>query len=157
MPGLRVLCVGKTDKGFVADGVDFYLKRIRAFQPLEWVEVKPASHSGRQPEESLAREAGLVLKRLADTDPLVLLDERGQRLDSRQFAGVLGSLGELGAGMPSFVIGGAYGVDDSLRRRSTHVLSLSPLTFPHQLVRLVLLEQIYRGLTILAGHGYHHD
>lgn len=157
MAGLRVLWVGRSRKGFVSDGVAFYCERIRPLQPITCETVRAADHSGRTPDQALAVEADALLRRLAPEDPLVLLDERGQRPDTRGFAALLDELIDEPAGRPTFIIGGAYGVDERIRRRAQRVVSLSRLTFPHQLVRLVLLEQIYRALTLRAGHAYHHD
>ena len=156
MSGIKVIAVGRTDKGFVADGLDFYQKRIRPFQPLDWQEVRPASHSGRDTDHALGLEAEAVLKRVGPTDTLVLLDERGKTPNTLEFANLL--RGWLTApGDCAFVIGGAFGVAAPVKQRAAYTLALSRLTFPHQLVRVVLLEQIYRALTVIAGHGYHHE
>lgn len=153
MSRLRVLWVGRTDKGFPREGVAHYERRIRPLVPLECIEVKAADHSGRNRVQALAAEADALLRRLGAGDTVVLLDERGAQPTSRELAGWLDALEQ---GPMAFVIGGAYGVDPAVRRRARRVLSLSRLTLPHQLVRIVLLEQLYRALTIRAGHGYHH-
>lgn len=157
MAGLRVIWVGGSRQRFVAEGIAHYRERIAPFQPIELVEVRAAAHSGRDPAQALRREGEAILKRLAPDDPVVLLDERGREPSTREFADWLADRQAQGGRALTFVIGGAYGVDEAVRRRAGHTLSLSRLTLPHQLVRVVLLEQLYRALSLLAGHGYHHD
>lgn len=156
MSSLKAIVVGKTEKGFAGEGVEFYLKRIQPFQPLEWIEVRSAAHSGRDPGQALGLEAEAILKRVTPTDILVLLDERGKTPSTLEFARMLESW-STAPGACVFVIGGAYGVAETIKRRATFTVALSRLTFPHQLVRVILLEQLYRALTVLAGHGYHHE
>ncbi len=157
MQGLRVIWVGKTSKGFAAEGVAHYLKRIRPLCPLECVELKTAGHSGRGAESAKEKESEAILKRLGGRETVVLLDEQGRQPDSRSWARMLGELLEKSPAPCTFVLGGAYGVDERVRARAGEVVSLSRMTFPHQLARVVLLEQIYRGLTLLSGHAYHHE
>jgi len=156
MLGLRVIWVGKSQPRFVEEGVAFYRERIAHFQPVELVEVRAGGHSGRDPEQALRREGEAILKRLVPDDPVVLLDEGGRQRSTAALADWLAAL-QSRAGRPlTLVVGGAYGVDPSVRRRADHVLSLSPLTWPHQLVRVMLLEQLYRCCSLRAGHAYHH-
>ena len=150
---LRVLWVGRTQKGFVQEGVAHYLKRIAPLEPIECIDIKAARHSGRDSEQALRTEGDAILKRLGPGETAALLDESGKTLDSAQFAGWLERLER---GRVTFIVGGGYGVSRDLRSRVDETLSLSRLTLPHQLVRIVLLEQIYRALTLRAGHGYHH-
>ena len=152
MQALRIIWVGKTAKGYAQTGVEYFTGRIRALQPIEIVEVRAAAHSGRDPAAALEAEGVTVLKRLAPQERVALLDEGGEEMTSRQFAQWLAERQPL-----AFVLGGAHGLAGSLRRRAQYKLSLSRLTFPHQLARVVLLEQIYRALTLRRGHGYHHD
>jgi 23S rRNA (pseudouridine1915-N3)-methyltransferase len=157
MAGLRILWVGRSQQPFVEQGIAFYRERIAPYQPLELVELRAAAHSGRAPAQALRREGEAILKRLAPDDAVVLLDERGRQFSTREFADWLGEQ-QARSGRPlTFVIGGAYGVDEAVRRRAGTTLALSRLTFPHQLVRVVLLEQLYRALSLRAGHGYHHE
>ncbi len=157
MHALRLIWVGKTRKGYAAEGVANYLKRIRPLCPLDCVELKPATHSGRAADNVREKESDAILKRLTGREAVVLLDERGRQPDSREWAAMLGKLMEISPSATTFVLGGAYGVDERIRSRATEVVSLSRLTFPHQLARVILLEQIYRGLTLLSGHAYHHE
>lgn len=156
MTGLRVIWVGRSQHRFVEEGVAFYRERIAAFQPLELVEVRAAAHSGREPAQALRREGEAILRRIAPDEPVVLLDENGREPTTRELAHWLAAW-QADAGRPlAFVVGGAYGVDDAVRQRAGRVLALSRLTLPHQLVRVVLLEQLYRALSLQAGHRYHH-
>jgi 23S rRNA (pseudouridine1915-N3)-methyltransferase len=153
---LRFLWVGKTQRGFVQEGVEHYLQRIQGFIPAETVEVRAADHSGRDPAQAMRIEAEALLKRIGDQDALVVLDERGTTVTSPKLAERIKALREQGTGTITFVVGGAYGLDESIRKKARMTLSLSALTFPHQLVRVILLEQVYRALTINAGLPYHH-
>lgn len=156
MQGLRVVWVGKTRAAFARQGVELYLKRIRALQQIECVEIRPASHSGRDPQAAVKLESDAILKRLAPGDPMVLLDEKGSRPTSKEMGAMLGRLSE-GGGQATFVLGGPFGVDGRVGSMAAERLSLSHLTFPHQLARVILLEQLYRALTLQLGHAYHHD
>jgi 23S rRNA (pseudouridine1915-N3)-methyltransferase len=157
MAGLRVIWVGRTQKGFVQEGVRFYLERIRPFQPLACVEVRAADHSGRDPAQALALEGEGILKRLAPEDCVWVLDQKGEQPSTRELAARLEAALAASARPPTFVIGGAFGVERRVKERAERLLSLSRLTYPHQLVRVIFLEQLYRALSLLAGHAYHHD
>jgi 23S rRNA (pseudouridine1915-N3)-methyltransferase len=157
MAGLRVIWVGKSQQRFVEEGIAHYRERVLPYQPLELVEVRAAAHSGRDAGQALRREGEAILKRIGPGETLVLLDERGRQLDTQGFADWLGARQAAGGRELTFVIGGAYGVDDAVRRRAADTIALSRLTLPHQLVRVVLLEQLYRILSLRAGHGYHHE
>lgn len=157
MKPLRVMWVGKTQHRFVSEGVEYYRKLLNPICPLEFVEIKNAGHSGREPQEGIRREGAALLKRIDKEDLVILLDEKGKELTTRQWAEDLGrQRGESGRST-CFIIGGAYGVEDSVRQRADHTIALSRLTFPHQLVRIVLMEQLYRMFSLLSGGGYHHD
>jgi 23S rRNA (pseudouridine1915-N3)-methyltransferase len=152
MHALRIIWVGKTAKGYAQAGVDYFTDRIRALQPIDIVELRAAAHSGREVPAALEAEGAAILKRLEPQERVVLLDEGGEEMTSRQFAQWLAERQPV-----TFVLGGAHGLAGSIRQRAQHKLSLSRLTFPHQLARVVLLEQIYRALTLRRGHGYHHE
>jgi 23S rRNA (pseudouridine1915-N3)-methyltransferase len=156
MAKLRFVWVGKTQRGFVQEGVDHYARRIRAFLPVEIVETRQAAHSGRDAAQALRVEAEALLRRIGERETLIVLDAAGEQLTSPRLAQRLDALRNRGTGTLTFTVGGAYGLDDSVKQRAQWFLSLSPLTFPHQLVRLILMEQVYRALTIQAGLPYHH-
>ncbi|MBM5808056.1 MAG: 23S rRNA (pseudouridine(1915)-N(3))-methyltransferase RlmH [Cyanobacteria bacterium M_surface_10_m2_179] len=137
---IRILAVGKVRKGWVLEGIATYLKRLPG---LQVVELRDAGK---------AKEAEAVLAALQPGEQLVVMAEEGQIFDSPAFAERLeGS----GSERLVFVIGGAEGIDPALKARASWKLSLSPMTFPHELARLLLLEQLYRALTIQQGGPYH--
>ncbi len=157
MAGMRIIWIGKTKERFVSDGIEFYRKRLAPFHPVELVEVRAAAHSGRTRQEALRQEAEAVLKRAGRDAFVVLLDEKGEQLGTTGLAAKMRSLLFDHGNAVTFVVGGAYGVDGELRERADWVLSLSRLTLPHQLVRVVLLEQLYRVASLNAGQQYHHE
>ena len=150
----KLLMVGKTERGFVADGLMHYLERVRHWGPVE--EVVVAKGDRATPQEQRVEEERNLLKAIPAGARLVVLDETGRTLDSRSFAKKLGDWRDQGAREVCFVIGGAYGLTDAVRERADLLLSLSPMTFPHQLVRVLFAEQLYRAHSILNRTGYHH-
>jgi 23S rRNA (pseudouridine1915-N3)-methyltransferase len=153
-----LLVIGKTDEDYIQEGIANYLKRIKRYIPFT-LEVIPAiKHAGKLSHGELKkREEEEILNKLSPSDRIILLDENGREMASRPFSQFLSR--ELGgtAKRLVFVIAGAYGAGEELKKRAGATLSLSKMTFSHQLVRLVFLEQLYRGLTILRGEPYHHD
>lgn len=150
---IRVLAVGKKHEGWVIDGIERYQKRLQKPWNTEWVLLPHSSVEGMRARED---ESGRILSRLVDDEFVVLLDERGELLDSPTLsARVLAKLES--SRIVTCIIGGAYGVDERIMQRADLVWSLSPLVFPHQLVRLVLIEQLYRAQEIAAGRPYHHE
>ncbi|WP_088536887.1 23S rRNA (pseudouridine(1915)-N(3))-methyltransferase RlmH [Geobacter sp. DSM 9736] len=151
---LRVLWVGRTQEEWVRRGIEEYAGRIRRYLPLEISEAK--EEKGCREEAGRERECARLEKLLPKGARLVLLDERGSRLTSPEFSAFIGRHRDGGASELAFAVGGAYGFAETLRERAAGVISLSPMTFTHQMVRVFLLEQIYRGFTILNGEQYHH-
>ncbi|MGJ0203502.1 23S rRNA (pseudouridine(1915)-N(3))-methyltransferase RlmH [Leucobacter sp. gxy201] len=149
---VRILAVGKKHESWVVDGIDRYEKRLRKPFDASW-QLLP--HSAREGEAARAEESERILAKVGRDDFLVLLDERGLGVDSPALAARLRSAFDRGRPV-TVAIGGAYGVDDRVRERADFVWSLSLLVFPHQLVRLILAEQLYRAQEIAAGRPYHH-
>lgn len=139
---LRLLAVGKVRKRWVAEGVEVYRKRLPGLQVQELRDAGPE------------REATAVLAALRPDEQLVVLSEEGRCLPSRAFAA---ELDRWEGQRLAFVIGGAEGITAALKQRAAWLLSLSPMTFPHELARLLLLEQLYRALSIQQGGPYHKD
>jgi 23S rRNA (pseudouridine1915-N3)-methyltransferase len=137
---IRILAVGKVRKGWLSEGVGLYLKRLPG---LEVVELRDAG---------MAREAEAIAAALRPEEQLVALTDEGQTYSS---VGLARRLEGAGSERLAFVIGGADGLDPALRARASWRLSLSPMTFPHELARLLLLEQLYRALSIQQGGPYH--
>jgi 23S rRNA (pseudouridine1915-N3)-methyltransferase len=152
---MKIACwfTGKTQEGFVREGLELYQKRLRRFWTLDLLELRDAGSGPDAP----AAEAAQVMKLLQPGDILLLLDEQGEGMSSRQFASWLEKRQMQGGSRLIFLAGGAYGFDPVLRQRANGYLSLSPMTFNHQLVRLIFMEQLYRAATILHNHPYHHD
>ena len=149
----RLLSIGKTKFRWVAAGIQHYQKLIKPFARLTLQEVKPVA--GKWPvAELLRKEAERFRGNIERTETVVCLDRDGQRFTSEALARWLGSQTERSASLV-FVIGGSEGLDPEFKRRAAATISLSALTFPHDLVRLVFVEQLYRALTILHGHPYH--
>lgn len=151
-----MLAVGKKHEDWVAPGIARFEKRLRKPFTVEFVFV---SHSASDSDVARDDESERMLAKISTHDTVVLLDERGTNFDSPQLAQKLQLGLEQAAsrgGQLTVVIGGAYGVNDALRERADVIWSLSNLVLPHQLVRLVLIEQIYRAQEILHNRGYHH-
>ncbi|HLV60382.1 MAG TPA: 23S rRNA (pseudouridine(1915)-N(3))-methyltransferase RlmH [Fredinandcohnia sp.] len=152
---IRILAIGSDRSGLFEPAVEEYLARIRRVVPIAVEEVAPARKGGQDPSRARDLEGRALLDRLRPGEMAVVLDERGTQLDSRGFAErVLGEAMNRGRDL-AFLIGGAEGHSREVVERADLVLSLSRLTLAHRLARLVLAEQIYRGLSILRGEPYH--
>lgn len=149
---LRVLAIGKKHESWVTEGIDRYEKRMKKPFDLSW-QLLP--HSSREGDAARAEESERILAKVNDQDFAVLLDERGKNIDSPTLAATLTHAFD-SAKPVTLIIGGAYGVDASVHSRANFVWSLSKLVFPHQLVRLILAEQLYRAQEIAGGRPYHH-
>ncbi|WP_028298458.1 23S rRNA (pseudouridine(1915)-N(3))-methyltransferase RlmH [Olivibacter sitiensis] len=155
---ITLLCIGKTDESFVETGVQKYIKRIKhyiGFSLQVIPDIKNSKNLNQAQQKN--KEAELILKQIGNSDFVVLLDEKGKELRSVEFADYLnkhliGSTQHLVA-----VIGGPYGFDDKLYQRANAKLSLSKMTFSHQMIRLFFVEQTYRAFSILKGEPYHHE
>ena len=151
---VRLIWVGRTVRGPVSDGLREYLDRLARTMVVEEV-VVPEVGTGA-PAYQQRVEGERLLAALKPGERVVVLDERGASMTSPEFAGRLGKWRDQGVRQVAFVIGGAYGMPEELRQRADLVLALSPMTFPHQLVRVLFAEQLYRAFSILQGTGYHH-
>lgn len=147
---------GKTRDPFIKEGVELFRKRVVRYVPFK-IETIPDLKNTRSMtmKEVQEQEGILLLKRIKPTDHMILLDERGKEFNSISFAEHINSL-EGRVNQLLFVIGGPYGFSESVYKRADARLSLSKLTFSHQLVRLLFMEQLYRAFTILKGEPYHH-
>ena len=147
---------GKTRDSFIREGVEQFRKRVVRYVPFK-IETIPDLKNTRNMtmNEVKDQEGSLLLKRIKSGDHMVLLDERGEQYDSISFAEYLNSL-EGRVNHLQFIIGGPYGFSDKVYGRADARISLSKLTFSHQLVRVIFMEQLYRAFTILKGEPYHH-
>lgn len=156
---ITLLTVGKTDKDWVKAGMDIYsgrLKHYTSFSLVEIPELKKVSALTR--EQIKEKEGELILKNVRPTDDVILLDERGKLYSSLEWAGEIERKISGGAARDIvFVIGGAYGFSPDVYARANSLISLSRMTFSHQMVRAIFLEQLYRAFTIIRGEPYHHE
>ena len=154
---ITLLTVGKTDIGWVREGLEVYTSRLKHYIPFsinEIPQLKNASSLSR--EQIKAKEGAQVLSKIKPADEVILLDEHGSEMSSSGLAGLLEEKLRRGRDLV-FVIGGAYGFSDEVYARSDGKLSLSKMTFSHQMVRTIFAEQLYRAFTILRGEPYHHE
>jgi 23S rRNA (pseudouridine1915-N3)-methyltransferase len=149
---IRILAIGKKHEQWVQDGIIRYETRLKRPFNTEWVLLP---HSAREGLQAREEESERLLARVRDDEFVMLLDERGKLFDSPALSALLLEPLESSKTV-TIIIGGAYGVDASVEARATVVWSLSPLVFPHQLVRLILAEQLYRSQEIAQGNPYHH-
>lgn len=146
---VRIITVGTKSRPAISSVVDTYVNRLPRELHLEWMYVK---HGTGDTRNSMEQEAEKILKLINRDNLVVLLDETGVQLTSERVSERFLS----GTRDVVFIIGGAYGVSDSVKERSDFVWSLSKLVFPHQIVRIIISEQLYRASTIQRGHPYHH-
>lgn len=150
---LRILAIGKKHESWVAEGIERYSRRMKKPFDVSWALLP---HSSREGDAARTEESARILAKVHSRDHMVLLDERGKNIDSPALARTLQQ--PLDTARPVvLVIGGAYGVDTSVHQRADFTWSLSKLVFPHQLVRLVVAEQLYRAQEIAGGRPYHHQ
>jgi len=154
---LRLLCVGRLSESYLRDGCALFQERLRHYLPVAVEEIKEqkAGSRGDLPR-AISAEGEQLLSRIPGGAFVVVLDERGRGLTSEGLAGLLERHMVAGTTEWLMVIGGAHGLSDEVRRRADLLLSLSSMTLPHQIVRLLLLEQLYRGCTIIRNEPYHH-
>ena len=155
---ITLLTVGKTDRDWVRQGLDVYTSRLKHYIPFVITEIPELKNvSALSKDQIKAKEAELILKNVKPTDDVILLDERGKEYSSMEFAKVLqDKISYIGKDIV-FVIGGAYGFSDDVYRRADSKISLSRMTFSHQMVRTIFAEQIYRAFTIMRGEPYHRE
>jgi len=150
--------VGKSHEPFVKEGVALFTKRILNYYPAEWQIIPMPKNAGVLSETELKKkEGGLILQSLQKEDYVVLMDERGKQFGSEVLAQFIQLRANESQKQLVFLIGGAYGVSDEVMQRANFKWSLSQLVFPHQLVRLILAEQVYRACTINRNEKYHHQ
>lgn len=151
-----ILCIGKTTSPFLKEGVNHYLNRLRYYSKVDYIELPDVSTKGLSQDQLKEREGELFLRHIKPEDTLILLDEKGNEWSSVEFAGWLQQKMNASAKHIVFVIGGAFGFSDEVYHRTSHRLSFSKMTFSHEMIRLILAEQLYRAHTILKNEKYHH-
>lgn len=149
--------IGKAHEAYVKSGVEEFTKRLSNYFPVQWNIIPVPKNAGMLSEIDLKkREGDMILDFLKADDYLITLDERGKEMTSEGLANFLQQRANESSKTLVFLIGGAFGLDERVLKAAKLKWSLSPLTFPHQLVRLILAEQVYRACTILRNEKYHH-
>jgi len=155
---ITLLVIGRTEADYLIKGIDIYQKRLEHYIPFS-INVIPALKNTKTLSElqQKQKEGELLLAQIKPTDVLILLDENGKQFSSVAFASYLEKQMVAGTRSMVFVVGGPYGFSDEVYKKATGKISLSEMTFSHQMVRLIFVEQIYRAMTILKGEPYHHQ
>jgi 23S rRNA (pseudouridine1915-N3)-methyltransferase len=152
-----LLQTGKTEEKYLTVKIAEYSQRIAHYNSFEIQEVPAIKQTKSFDQELIKKKEGeLILKKISSSDMVVLLDERGKQFSSTEFADFLRNKMNGGTKNLVFVIGGAYGFSDEVYQRANHTISLSKMTFSHQMVRLFFVEQVYRAYNIISGGKYHH-
>lgn len=155
---ITLLTVGKTDKDWIRQGMDIYISRLKHYIPFSVVEIPELKNvSALTKDQIKVREGELILKNVRPADDLILMDERGKQYSSVELAKVIQDKISYAGKDMVFVIGGAYGFSEAVYQRADSKISLSRMTFSHQMVRAIFVEQIYRAFTIMRGEPYHHE
>ena len=155
---ITLLTVGKTDVRWINEGLEVYSSRLRHYLPFEIKEIAELKNAGSLSKEQIKTlEGKLILRNIKISDEVILLDERGKEMRSAEFATFLEKRVVAGIKELVFVIGGAYGFSSEVYERANGQISLSKMTFSHQMVRTIFAEQLYRACTIIKGESYHHE
>lgn len=152
------LVIGKTDQKYLQEGIKIFEKRLGHYLPYE-MKIIPDIKNNRKLSENQQKEkeGELILQQVQNSDTLILMDERGEMYDSIQFSKFIEKKMVMGTRNLFFVIGGPYGFSPTVYERCNGKISLSRMTFSHQMVRLIFVEQLYRAMTILKNEPYHHQ
>ena len=155
---INLLCIGKTDDKEIKNLINYYLTRLPRHWNFEITEIPDVKNTRNLTPDLLKKEeAKLFLNQIENTDLVVLLDEKGKQFTSREFAQKLDSYQNNSIKKICFLVGGAYGFSDEMYQRANEKISISKMTFTHQMIRLFFVEQIYRADQILQGKPYHND
>ena len=152
---IKIIAIGKDKDRWVTDSVKHFEKLLSRFCKLELVLIPSLKENASLSPTEIKKQEAVHFKKRIDKDYIIALTDQGEKMDSIKFSNWLSKQTELSGGRISFLIGGAYGLDDELITMSKKQLSLSPMTFSHQLVRPVLLEQLYRAFSIANNSSYH--
>lgn len=153
-----LLVIGKTDANYLNDGINEYYKRLQHYIPFE-IQIIPDLKNTKHltPDQQKEKEGDLIIKQIQTTDYVVLLDEHGKEFTSMQFATYLEKKTHTVAKRLVFIIGGPYGFSEAIYKLAKEKIALSKMTMSHQMIRLFMVEQIYRAMTILSNEPYHHE
>lgn len=155
---IKIICIGKTGKKFLEDGEQEYFGRLKHYIAVERIEISDLKNQRNLSQQQIKEMEGKeILSRVSAGEQLYLLDERGKTFSSVGFSDFLSARFNAGGKAIVFVIGGAYGFSDEVYSQSLGKISLSEMTFSHQMVRMIFFEQLYRAMTIQRGEPYHHQ
>lgn len=155
---VKLVLIGKTDSNYLKDGINEYGKRLKHYLPLEIVVIPDLKNTKKLSEDQQKQKEGeLISSQIKDGDFTVILDEKGKEFSSVEFSKFIEKQMISGLRNLVFVVGGPYGFSDEIHKRANIKISLSRMTFSHQMVRMIFLEQLYRAMTIIKGEPYHHD
>ncbi len=155
---IKLICIGKTGKDFLIAGEQEYLNRLKHYVSMERIEIPDIKNAKSLSIDQIKELEGKeILSKLQSGDQLILLDENGKLFSSTEFADFLQQKFNQGGKGLVFVIGGAYGFSSEVYEKSIFKISLSKMTFSHQMIRMIFFEQVYRAMTILKGEPYHHQ
>ncbi|MEK7850484.1 MAG: 23S rRNA (pseudouridine(1915)-N(3))-methyltransferase RlmH [Deltaproteobacteria bacterium] len=153
---IKAIFVGRLQDRYLKEGIETYRDRISRYIPMELVEVEDESVTAKAEHKKIkSKEAERILKKVARGSMLVALDEKGKGLSSEALAGFIQKAMDAGTKELFFAVGGSLGLGEKVKERADLTLSLSDMTFTHQMVRVILLEQLYRAFTIIKGEPYH--
>lgn len=155
---ITLIYVGKTGKSFLVDGENEYTKRLKRYAKFEVQEIPDIKHSKKMSTSEIkSKEGEQILSKIKDDERIFLLDENGKELTTIAFSKFIQNQFNTGGQGITFVIGGPYGFSDAVYKKADGKISLSQLTFSHQMIRMFFIEQLYRVMTILKGEPYHHQ
>lgn len=155
---LTLLLIGSTDKKYIKEGIEDYLKRVTFYIPFEVKIISDIKNNRNfSPHQQKEKEGKAILDHISTGDELVMLDEQGTEMSSIEFSKWIEKRMINGSKQLTFIIGGPYGFSEAVYQRADSKISFSKMTFPHQLVRLIFAEQLYRAMTIIKGEPYHHE
>jgi 23S rRNA (pseudouridine1915-N3)-methyltransferase len=155
---IKFIVVGKTDAGYLREAISVYENRLKYYIPFELICIPDIKNAGKLSESQLkSMEGKNILSHLNSGDELILLDEKGNACSSPEFSFMLSKKINAGVKCIAFVAGGAYGFSEEVYAKASSMISLSKMTFTHQMVRLIFVEQLYRAFTIMKGESYHHE
>lgn len=155
---IRLIMTGKTDTGWVAEGLGIYCRRLSRYVNFSITEIPDLKNAASLSRDAIkAKEGENQLKYIAPGDHVIILDEKGREFSSMEWASMINDRMSHFPGDMVFITGGAYGFSDDVYARADEKLSLSKMTFSHQMVRVIFAEQLYRAFTIIRGEPYHHE
>ncbi len=154
---IKLILNGKTEENYLLEGISIYEKRLKHYCSFEQVIIPAVKAANLSAEQMKEKEAELIFKQIETSDFVVLLDEKGNLLSSTDFAFFLEKQRLNALKTLVFVVGGPFGFAESVYKRANYTVSLSKMTFSHQMIRLFFMEQLYRAFTIIKGEKYHHE